>query len=181
MAEVELRKQDVFAANSKKDNMYEVNKMLYEDTFRLKEKLKEVITKTRADVLDLEAKLASSQDELEHTVEKLKKCELEKADLQRSNKALMKRIQRMGTSKIADSQRNTCKTCKQDYMESENFNWSCRTHSSQWSGAIWWCCGKQHKDAIGCKFAKHLKLKESDEDQAKRRFISDNIVCTCCK
>jgi len=45
-----------------------------------------------------------------------------------------------------------CKFCGKDFHERENFNWSCRTHQSQWSGEMWWCCGKTSKDALGCKF-----------------------------
>jgi hypothetical protein len=43
-----------------------------------------------------------------------------------------------------------CKRCGKDFDERENYNWSCRTHKSQWSGEMWWCCGKRNKDAIGC-------------------------------
>jgi len=35
-----------------------------------------------------------------------------------------------------------CKNCQKDYLENENFNWSCRTHQSDYGGEIWWCCGK---------------------------------------
>jgi len=33
-----------------------------------------------------------------------------------------------------------------DYVEKENFNWSCRMHQSEWGGEMWWCCGKRGKD-----------------------------------
>ena len=45
-----------------------------------------------------------------------------------------------------------CKKCGKDFMESENFNWSCTTHQSEFSGEMWWCCGKLTKEARGCKF-----------------------------
>ena len=28
------------------------------------------------------------------------------------------------------------------YLDSENYNWSCRTHTSEFGGEMWWCCGK---------------------------------------
>jgi hypothetical protein len=40
--------------------------------------------------------------------------------------------------------------CGKDYIDQENFNWSCRTHKSDFSGELWWCCGKKIKDALGC-------------------------------
>jgi hypothetical protein len=49
----------------------------------------------------------------------------------------------------------TCRVCTVDYNEKENYNWSCRTHQSEYGGEMWWCCGKKGKDQPGCKFAKH--------------------------
>ena len=43
-----------------------------------------------------------------------------------------------------------CKRCGKDYSERENYNWSCKTHKSQWSGEMWWCCGKRTKEGPGC-------------------------------
>jgi hypothetical protein len=40
-----------------------------------------------------------------------------------------------------------CKKCAKEYNEKENFNWSCRTHKSDWSGEMWFCCGKDKKEA----------------------------------
>ncbi len=73
-----------------------------------------------------------------------------------------------------------CQNCKRDFKDSENFNWSCRTHQSQWSGEMWWCCGKSSKDALGCKFQKHFIPKEDDEDQ--EIVVQDKLLkCQCCK
>jgi len=51
----------------------------------------------------------------------------------------------------------SCKFCGLDFAENENFNWSCRTHQSEFSGEMWWCCGKTSKDSLGCKFGKHVE------------------------
>ena len=69
----------------------------------------------------------------------------------------MSRITRMKKTRFTSAidSSKTCKLCGTDYLESENFNWSCRTHKSEYSGEIWWCCGKTNKDAQGCKFEKH--------------------------
>ena len=56
-----------------------------------------------------------------------------------------------------------CKKCAKEFIEKENFNWSCRTHKSEWSGDMWWCCGKRTKEAAGCKYGKH-EIKDEDED-----------------
>lgn len=76
-----------------------------------------------------------------------------------------------------------CKNCAKDYIEKENFNWSCRTHRSEYSGEIWWCCGKEGKDQPGCKYSKHeSKEEEDDEDDiTKNEKMITKIRCYCCK
>ena len=53
----------------------------------------------------------------------------------------------------------TCRNCGKEYLESENFNWSCRTHPSDFGGEMYWCCGKLGRDAPGCKYRKHISKK----------------------
>ena len=72
-----------------------------------------------------------------------------------------------------------------EYFESDNFNWSCRTHLSEF-GVIWWCCGKSHKDAIGCNVSKHESKEDEDEDDEDKDQEIDRdklklIRCTCWK
>jgi len=55
--------------------------------------------------------------------------------------------------------------CGADYLESDNFNWSCRVHKSEFSGELWWCCGKTFKEAAGCKFDKHQAKNDGDEEE----------------
>jgi hypothetical protein len=75
-----------------------------------------------------------------------------------------------------------CKKCGKDYIEKENYNWSCVTHQSEFSGELWWCCGKTTKEARGCKFQKHEKQDEDDEvhDQ-KMLYDKFSKKCRCCK
>ena len=68
-----------------------------------------------------------------------------------------------------DNNLKICKNCGREYNEKENFAWSCRTHRSQWSGELWWCCGKTHKDTPGCKFAAHESKEEDEEDEQEDR------------
>ena len=49
-----------------------------------------------------------------------------------------------------------CKNCKRFFKDNENFNWSCKVHSSQYSGDIWWCCGKKGELAQGCRVCMHV-------------------------
>lgn len=76
-----------------------------------------------------------------------------------------------------------CNNCKKDFKDTENFNWSCRVHQSQWSGEMWWCCGKSAQSAPGCKFAKH-ETKEDEEDPEDAKDPVEALKktrCMCCK
>lgn len=83
---------------------------------------------------------------------------------------ITKLIQRKGKF---DSANKTCKKCSKEFNEKENFNWSCRTHQSDWGGEMWWCCGKRDRDAPGCKFQKHEAKEDDDfgeQDEADHDF-----------
>ena len=58
-------------------------------------------------------------------------------------------------------------------------------HRSEFSGEIWWCCGKENKDAPGCKYASHQsKEEDEDEEMANDEPVQKqptNIRCYCCK
>ena len=60
---------------------------------------------------------------------------------------------------------------------------------SDYSGEMWWCCGKAGKDAVGCKVAKHYTKEEEEEDHDKQDEDDDATKklkklytrCLCCK
>lgn len=105
-------------------------------------------------------------------VEQLETCMNSLQNLDKANKMLtterQKMIDRIKKLKSRrgkfDEGSKVCKKCGKDFMEKENFNWSCSTHQSEFSGEMWWCCGKTQKEARGCKFSKHEKQDE-DEDE----------------
>lgn len=79
-----------------------------------------------------------------------------------------------------------CKNCQTEYNDKENFNWSCRTHSSEWGGTVWWCCGKTDKEHPGCKFGKHTCKDDEHDPMEEDQELQDNVSkklqrCWCCK
>ena len=64
-----------------------------------------------------------------------------------------------------------CKNCKKLFRDDENFNWSCKVHSSTFSGDIWWCCGKKGEQAPGCKICMH-------ESKQERTQLLDGEIST---
>jgi len=103
-------------------------------------------------------------EEYNETYEKLVALEKEKKNFVAEREKMRDRIKKLKQRKGKfDIAQKICKNCTKDYIEKENFNWSCRTHRSEWSGEIWWCCGKDIKDQPGCKYAKHESKEEEDE------------------
>jgi hypothetical protein len=55
-----------------------------------------------------------------------------------------------------------CRRCDQVYIEGDNFNWSCRVHTSTF-GVFWLCCGQTARKAKGCSVSKHLPKDEIEQ------------------
>lgn len=43
---------------------------------------------------------------------------------------------------------------------------------------MWWCCGKQQKESLGCKFSRHEAKPDDEEDKEE---IATLQFCQCCK
>mmetsp|Transcript_73701 Transcript_73701/g.168966 ORF Transcript_73701/g.168966 Transcript_73701/m.168966 type:complete len:606 (-) Transcript_73701:195-2012(-) len=94
--------------------------------------------------------------------------------------------------KMFEAEQKMCRNCGREYVESENFNWSCTTHHSEFSGEMWWCCGRLGREARGCKFSKH-ESKDDDDDEdlddqeaterteQEKRSKLQNVRCFSCK
>lgn len=76
-----------------------------------------------------------------------------------------------------------CKNWGKDYLESENFNWSCTTHKFEWGGQMYWCWGKTNRDAKGCILKKHESKEDEDDfkEQENENFKIKRQKCQCCK
>jgi hypothetical protein len=109
--------------------------------------------------------MLAKTEEANLNFEKVNLLEKEKKDLMVERDKMKDRIKRLkmkrGKFDIAEK---VCKNCSKDFLESENFNWSCRIHRSQYSGEIWWCCGKAGFEQAGCKYSKHESKEEEDEE-----------------
>lgn len=102
-------------------------------------------------------------------------------DRDKSKQRIQKLMQRKGKF---DSGIKSCKKCNKEYNEKENFNWSCRTHQSEWGGELWWCCGKRGKEMPGCKYSKHESKDEendSENEENEEHRTMKYTRCYCCK
>ena len=104
--------------------------------------------------------------------------------LKSEREKLLQRIQRIKNRKGKEEFGiRLCKNCGKEYNEKENFNWSCRTHKYEFSGEMWWCCGKTGESTPGCNFSKH-EMKNDEDDEEVVEFEDKKtsfLKCNCCK
>jgi ribosomal protein S27AE len=75
--------------------------------------------------------------------------------------ALKLKLTKIKQKKTVDVQSKFCVNCGKDFLEKENFNWSCQIHRSEYGDHMWWCCGKRDLNAPGCKYQKHTNKLDS--------------------
>ena len=83
--------------------------------------------------------------------------------------------------KATEAAEQICKVCQRLYVELENFNWSCRTHYGEFSGEMWWCCGKPGREALGCRLARHVSKEDEDLKPQDSTDPSSDLLCSSCK
>eukprot|EP00347_Sterkiella_histriomuscorum_P024062 403332433 len=156
-------------------------------TMLLKEK-EAFATSMKDKVAQLELDLKSTKSELDKLNEDFQKLEKFNKQMLNERDKMKQRLVKLKNRRFKiDQEQKICKKCGKEYHEKENYNWSCRTHQSDYGGEMWWCCGKTDKEAQGCKFSKH-ESKEDDEDDAdpddklqdQLRQLK-NVRCLCCK
>lgn len=92
-------------------------------------------------------KLKKATEEIERLIDKNILAERTNKMNNEEKEKLKLRISKIMARKgNIDTLTKTCKKCTKEYKEKENFNWSCRTHQSDWGGEMWWCCGKREKE-----------------------------------
>jgi hypothetical protein len=77
-----------------------------------------------------------------------------------------------------------CKNCNTDFFEKDNYNWSCKIHTSTYNGSMWWCCGKEAENARGCHVSKHEAREDEEDEAAGERHeekVAAGIFCYSCK
>ena len=103
--------------------------------------------KNKAMISNLNSGLAKLNLEMDALKEENLKLEVNHKKLSNENNKMKNRIVKMKQKKgKIDRDVKMCKHCSKEYADKENFNWSCRTHRYEFSGEMWWCCGKRGVD-----------------------------------
>ena len=154
---------DYVRATTADRDMYRKNtSKLLESKQKLEKDIKSMQEAFKKKMFEMDRDIKQKTDEAAEAFEKTINLEKEKKNLVAEREKMKERIKKLKTRKGKhDMTAKTCKNCGKEYSEKENFNWSCRMHLGEWSGEIWWCCGKDNKDQPGCKYSKH----ESKEDE----------------
>ena len=113
----------------------------------------------------LQGQLQKCEEEKEKLTSELSKTEQNFKDLTDEYEKLRQKAKqyKLKRKMYGEEDEKVCKNCQRVFIESENYNWSCRRHQSEYSGEIYWCCGKSGKDTPGCKISRH-ESKEEDEE-----------------
>lgn len=136
--------------------------LLIKDKEAFAKQTKERIAVLEADLLAKNNSLVAKQEEF---------AKLDKSFKMMTNERdkLKERLQRLKNKRLrVDVNQKLCKKCGKEFLESENYNWSCRTHTTEYR-IMWWCCGKTNKDAPGCTVSKHESREDEDDAAADEK------------
>lgn len=138
-----------------------------------------VLLKNKEKMLRMKELNDSLTEEREKLKGKLETTEYNYKILSEEYEKLRQRVKQAKFRQVEVEEEKVCKSCKKIYKEEENYNWSCKIHSSQYSG-IWWCCGKKDKNAPGCKVCMHESKEEYDNIIKDDVFVTTDkkVLCT---
>lgn len=139
------------------------------------------ISRTAKDKLAyLQGKITVMEEEKEKNREHGSKIDKQYKDLVEEYGKLRVRLKQFHQKRklFEEFEEKVCKNCQKVFIENTNFNWSCKTHYSEYSGEMYWCCGLPGKDAPGCRVGKHL-AKDDDEDDPVLDTIQKQNTTMC--
>lgn len=138
--------------------------MLFRSRLNLQEEEKRTAISSKKKVTDALLKLQRHSSEQQNEID-----------------SLNIRIKKLQQRRHADLNKKICQNCTSEYDEEQNFNWSCCTHTREWGGTIWWCCGKTERSAKGCNRKKHSSQREAAEEYCLEGFSRRLADCYICR
>jgi chromosome segregation ATPase len=137
----------------------------------------------------LKTEIAKWEHDYKRVDEERSKIQSEHSELEKIHKILndeqgktRQKLKQMKNKRrqFGEMEEQLCKNCGRSYYDSENYNWSCRVHFSQYGGEVWWCCGKEGQNAPGCRLSKHdcKEDEEDEEDQKEGKTKNTHMRCT---
>ena len=116
---------------------------------KLEAQNKSIVDKYKKSLIVHEKELREKTDEVLAEFEAKLILEKEKKALIAEREKMKDQIRKLKARKgKVDIAQKSCKNCTKDYIETENFNWSCRIHQGEWSGELWWMRQLQLKFSV---------------------------------
>jgi hypothetical protein len=125
----------------------------------------------------LQSRISFLEEENTKHIESLLKSEKRTKDLADEYEKLRLKLKqfRQKRKQYGEQDEKVCKYCQKMFVESENYNWSCRTHPSEYGSEMYWCCGREGRDAPGCRTSKHESRDEEEEKLAQGKDEGDKL------
>lgn len=165
------------AVKEEKDELELLVKELSDITLGIQDRKDKYIKvlKDKNSRMDFELKQVTiTRDRLKTDFEDLSK---KFADLQDEHLKLRTRIKKFKKAFSDDMwEEKYCKNCSKAFSESENFNWSCKRHASNYNEDRYWCCGQTDKDAEGCITSLHAANDEVMDEQGTQDVFA--VFCS---
>lgn len=92
-------------------------------------------------------------------------------NLFKEHSLLKNELKKRKTRNSEETSEKVCVHCQKSFTEENNYNWSCRTHRSEFQGDIYFCCGEPGKDAPGCTKSKHIPNETDDGNSNSPRSL----------
>ena len=133
--------------------------------------------------------LTHTHEETENLSSEIETKEKEITDFTAEYESMSEKIREAQAVMRQDRLELLCRLCNCNYFEVDNFNWSCCTHSSEWGGEMYWCCGSAVKESLGCNKSRHVaRDDEAEEEERERERIREMVqgeekkkYCSSCK
>lgn len=128
----------------------------------------------------LQSRIGVLEEEKEKGREHGMKLDKQYKDLVDEYEKLRNRLKQVRQKRklFEEYEEKVCKNCQKIFIENTNFNWSCKTHYSEYSGEMYWCCGLSGKEAPGCRISKHL-AKDDDEEDPVLSSLPEQVTAMC--
>ena len=143
----------------------------------MKEERDKVAKITKEKVSQLQSRIIFLEEENTKHIESLSKSEKRTKDLADEYEKLRLKLKqfRLKRKQYGEQDEKVCRHCQKMFVESENYNWSCRTHPSEYGSEMYWCCGRVGRDAPGCRTSKHESKDEEEEKLTQEKGEGDRL------
>jgi len=128
----------------------------------------------------LQSRIGVLEEEREKGREHGTKVDKQYKDLVEEYEKLRNRLKQVRQKRklFEEFEEKVCKNCQKIFIENTNYNWSCKTHYSEYSGEMYWCCGLAGKEAPGCRISKHI-AKDDDEEDPVLSSMPEQVTSQC--